>query len=230
MASLPLFEYCGCLWHACFASAHAHTSFLPHLHCLPLQFGASSIQDLKFTNVTCRVLPGIECYGTHSMHVLCLCCVVCVMTAANAQKNKALDYTLCDGCFLGPFCVGPWPVDECTREGNGTARQFIREAVPCIKYTGHYFLTTLLFSIFLGFVGCLIRRARGPMASHAYLFLSLLVVSFILAMLSFTTFLTLVVCVEFAVLIGCALVTSVLVLGNCLPLVRPSCVFVYACA
>ncbi len=37
---------------------------------------------------------------------------------------------------------------ECT--GN---RTFLRDGYPCIKYTDHYFLTTLLYSILLGFLG-----------------------------------------------------------------------------
>lgn len=37
------------------------------------------------------------------------------------------------------------PCIECLGE-----RQFTRE-VPCIKYSGYYFLTALLYSIFLGF-------------------------------------------------------------------------------
>lgn len=32
-------------------------------------------------------------------------------------------------------------------------RTFIKDGFPCIKYTEHYFLTTLLFSILLGIVG-----------------------------------------------------------------------------
>ncbi|XP_012256115.1 TM2 domain-containing protein CG11103 [Athalia rosae] len=32
-------------------------------------------------------------------------------------------------------------------------RKFFREGVPCIKYSGHYFTTTLLYSILLGFLG-----------------------------------------------------------------------------
>lgn len=32
-------------------------------------------------------------------------------------------------------------------------REFFRENVPCIKYTGHYFITTLLYSFFLGCFG-----------------------------------------------------------------------------
>ncbi|XP_046432685.1 TM2 domain-containing protein CG11103 [Neodiprion fabricii] len=32
-------------------------------------------------------------------------------------------------------------------------RTFFRGGVPCIKYSGHYFTTTLLYSILLGFVG-----------------------------------------------------------------------------
>ncbi|CAG5918018.1 unnamed protein product, partial [Menidia menidia] len=32
-------------------------------------------------------------------------------------------------------------------------REFLRGEVPCIKYTGHYFITTLLYSFFLGCFG-----------------------------------------------------------------------------
>ncbi|TKS78078.1 TM2 domain-containing protein 2 [Collichthys lucidus] len=32
-------------------------------------------------------------------------------------------------------------------------REFLRGDVPCIKYTGHYFITTLLYSFFLGCFG-----------------------------------------------------------------------------
>ena len=32
-------------------------------------------------------------------------------------------------------------------------RSFTRTGVPCIKYTGHYFVTTLVYSILLGFLG-----------------------------------------------------------------------------
>ncbi|XP_028990722.1 TM2 domain-containing protein 2 [Betta splendens] len=32
-------------------------------------------------------------------------------------------------------------------------REFLRGSVPCIKYTGHYFITTLLYSFFLGCFG-----------------------------------------------------------------------------
>lgn len=33
------------------------------------------------------------------------------------------------------------------------SRNFSRAGVPCIKYTGHYFVTTLVYSILLGFLG-----------------------------------------------------------------------------
>ena len=33
------------------------------------------------------------------------------------------------------------------------SRTFRRDGIPCIKYTNHYFLTTLLYSILLGLVG-----------------------------------------------------------------------------
>jgi len=32
-------------------------------------------------------------------------------------------------------------------------RKFLKEGFPCVKYTGHYFTTTLLYSILLGFLG-----------------------------------------------------------------------------
>ncbi|EDO38925.1 predicted protein [Nematostella vectensis] len=32
-------------------------------------------------------------------------------------------------------------------------RRFLGREVPCIKYSGHYFVTTLLYSILLGFLG-----------------------------------------------------------------------------
>uniref|UniRef100_A0A915PST2 TM2 domain-containing protein n=1 Tax=Setaria digitata TaxID=48799 RepID=A0A915PST2_9BILA len=57
-----------------------------------LTWGGTRYENVEQTNVTCRVLPCIECRGP---------------------------------------------------------RIFLRK-VPCIKYTGHYFLSTLLYSIFLG--------------------------------------------------------------------------------
>lgn len=33
------------------------------------------------------------------------------------------------------------------------SRTFLRGNIPCIKYSGHYFVTTLLYSILLGFFG-----------------------------------------------------------------------------
>lgn len=57
-----------------------------------LKFGGTRYDQVERTNVSCRVLPCIECRGN---------------------------------------------------------RVFYRE-VPCIKYTGHYFLSTVLYSIFLG--------------------------------------------------------------------------------
>ncbi|KXJ71693.1 TM2 domain-containing protein CG11103 [Aedes albopictus] len=32
-------------------------------------------------------------------------------------------------------------------------REFMRDGFPCVKYTDHYFVTTLLYSILLGFLG-----------------------------------------------------------------------------
>lgn len=33
------------------------------------------------------------------------------------------------------------------------SRTFLRDGIPCVKYTDHYFVTTLLYSILLGFLG-----------------------------------------------------------------------------
>nr|XP_053651345.1 TM2 domain-containing protein CG11103-like [Cherax quadricarinatus] len=32
-------------------------------------------------------------------------------------------------------------------------RKFLRDGFPCIKYSGHYFVTTLIYSVLLGFLG-----------------------------------------------------------------------------
>ncbi|KAK8378732.1 hypothetical protein O3P69_009445 [Scylla paramamosain] len=32
-------------------------------------------------------------------------------------------------------------------------REFLRDGFPCIKYSGHYFVTTLIYSVLLGFLG-----------------------------------------------------------------------------
>ncbi|KAK7086880.1 TM2 domain-containing protein 2 [Halocaridina rubra] len=32
-------------------------------------------------------------------------------------------------------------------------RRFLRDGFPCIKYSGHYFVTTLIYSVLLGFLG-----------------------------------------------------------------------------
>uniref|UniRef100_A0A7G3AKU2 TM2 domain-containing protein n=1 Tax=Lutzomyia longipalpis TaxID=7200 RepID=A0A7G3AKU2_LUTLO len=40
------------------------------------------------------------------------------------------------------------PEIECYGE-----RTFMRDGVPCIKYTDHYFVTTLIYSLLLGFLG-----------------------------------------------------------------------------
>lgn len=41
------------------------------------------------------------------------------------------------------------------------ARTFWREGFPCVRYTDHYFVTTLIYSLLLGFLGmdrfCLVR-------------------------------------------------------------------------
>ena len=36
---------------------------------------------------------------------------------------------------------------------NFNYRTFLRDGYPCIKYSNHYFLSTLLYSVLLGFLG-----------------------------------------------------------------------------
>ncbi|XP_071767638.1 TM2 domain-containing protein 2 [Centroberyx gerrardi] len=76
----------------------------------------------------------------------------------HAGNNSALQE-------LGHGCVG-WG-GQTQKEVNHTQvictalddiecagpREFLRGDVPCIKYTGHYFITTLLYSFFLGCFG-----------------------------------------------------------------------------
>ncbi|XP_059193261.1 TM2 domain-containing protein 2 [Centropristis striata] len=56
------------------------------------------------------------------------------------QTPKEVNYTKVMCTALDDIeCAGP--------------REFLRGEVPCIKYTGHYFITTLLYSFFLGCFG-----------------------------------------------------------------------------
>ncbi|KAM6965281.1 TM2 domain-containing protein 2 [Aplochiton taeniatus] len=56
------------------------------------------------------------------------------------QTQKEVNHTAVICTALDDIeCAGP--------------REFLRGSVPCIKYTGHYFITTLLYSFFLGCFG-----------------------------------------------------------------------------
>lgn len=56
------------------------------------------------------------------------------------QTNKEVNHT--------PVICTALDDIECAE-----SREFLRGNVPCIKYTGHYFITTLLYSFFLGCFG-----------------------------------------------------------------------------
>ncbi|KAG7318584.1 hypothetical protein KOW79_018339 [Hemibagrus wyckioides] len=64
----------------------------------------------------------------------------CVKIGNQGQVYKDVNHTqvLCTA-LDGIECAGP--------------REFLRGNEPCIKYTGHYFITTLLYSFFLGCFG-----------------------------------------------------------------------------
>ncbi|XP_067879592.1 TM2 domain-containing protein 2 [Heterodontus francisci] len=56
------------------------------------------------------------------------------------QAYHEVEHTpVCCAALKNIECAGP--------------RTFLRGNVPCIKYTGHYFVTTLLYSFFLGCFG-----------------------------------------------------------------------------
>lgn len=61
-------------------------------------------------------------------------------TKYGGQKHEDVQFTAVNCTVLpGIECFG--------------ARTFFRNGFPCVKYSGHYFLTTLLYSVLLGFLG-----------------------------------------------------------------------------
>lgn len=62
----------------------------------------------------------------------------CVGWGGQTQKEVNHTQVICTA-LDGIECAGP--------------KEFLRGNVPCIKYTGHYFITTLLYSFFLGCFG-----------------------------------------------------------------------------
>lgn len=75
------------------------------------------------------------------------------------QGNETAKAHLGYGCLL--FGGHRWEDVEKTKvccraldciECRGN-RTFLRDGFPCIKYSNHYFLTTLLYSVLLGFLG-----------------------------------------------------------------------------
>lgn len=79
-----------------------------------------------------------------------------------AHPNKTEQQKLGHGCVTyGGYGGQRWEDVEFTKvccraldciECRGE-RTFLRDGYPCIKYTNHYFLTTLLYSVLLGFLG-----------------------------------------------------------------------------
>nr|CAG4649004.1 EOG090X0IT6 [Polyphemus pediculus] len=56
------------------------------------------------------------------------------------QKYEDVEKTKVECAVLpGIECYGP--------------RKFLKDGFPCLKYSGHYFTTTLIYSILLGFLG-----------------------------------------------------------------------------
>ncbi|KAF4529639.1 hypothetical protein B566_EDAN011480 [Ephemera danica] len=99
-----------------------------------IKFGGYRYEDVEKTNVTCKVLPDIECSGN---------------------------------------------------------RTFLRDGVPCIRYSGHYFATTLLYSILLGInikAAVKERNFESPFIYSGHYFATTLLYSILLGFLGMDRF------------------------------------------
>ena len=67
------------------------------------------------------------------------------MAAATENNLKQNDFAGFSFLDYDPF----WDFDLI----NFIYRTFLRDGYPCIKYSNHYFLSTLLYSVLLGFLG-----------------------------------------------------------------------------
>lgn len=98
--------------------------------------------------VACEALPAafVECAAPSEDQ--------CDFTANRLRYDEVARVGVSCTVITGIECFGPSPYgcSDGTDLANGT-RSFVRPGVPCIRYSGHYYLTTLLSSIFFGFLG-----------------------------------------------------------------------------
>lgn len=98
--------------------------------------------------VACEALPAafVECAAPSEDQ--------CDFTANRLRYDEVARVGVSCSVMDGVECFGPSPYgcSDGTDLANGT-RSFVRAGVPCIRYSGHYYLTTLLSSIFFGFLG-----------------------------------------------------------------------------
>lgn len=98
--------------------------------------------------VACEALPAafVECAAPSEDQ--------CDFTANRLRHDEVARVGVSCTVIAGIECFGPSPYgcSDGTDLANGT-RSFVRPGVPCIRYSGHYYLTTLLVSIFFGFLG-----------------------------------------------------------------------------
>lgn len=124
LVCFAVFTYCSS--HECYSET-CRTEYVPHgplVHCKFL--------PLEFLNCSEPLnLNGNETRKKELGHG-CL--------KYGGQKHEEIEFT-------GAVCSVLQGV-ECY--GNKT---FIKDGFPCIKYNGHYFVTTLIYSVLLGFLG-----------------------------------------------------------------------------
>ncbi|KAI9559020.1 hypothetical protein GHT06_015809 [Daphnia sinensis] len=139
--------------------SRAVSTFVLVLHFCPVIIGVSTAQDIL--ELTGRQNDS-SVYTPHGPLVQCNLLSLDFMDCdepVDLKGNKTAKEELGFGCLkMGGQryedvektkveCV-ILPGIECYGD-----RKFLKDGFPCIKYTGHYFTTTLIYSILLGFLG-----------------------------------------------------------------------------
>ncbi|KAG9354718.1 hypothetical protein JZ751_001431 [Albula glossodonta] len=105
-----------------------------------LGFGGQAYKDVNHTPVICTALDGIECAGPREF---LRGNEPCINPEGTAYVTTVRDF----GWQV--FHIFVYPCDPLPLLIN----QALTVYLPCVKYTGHYFITTLLYSFFLGCFG-----------------------------------------------------------------------------
>lgn len=106
-----------------------------------------------------------SCGATYQPHSPLILCSYLPMEFLNCSQPQDLEENETARLYLGYGCTkwggrrfedvqktAVWctALDGIECFGN---RKFLKDGFPCIKYNGHYFLTTLIYSVLLGFLG-----------------------------------------------------------------------------